>query len=82
MAFDLRLVTADRNFSRFLILKFLFLDINRHVNQYRALTSGGCNIKSLFKNPRNILYIFNKITIFYKRFTCTGDICFLKNIFP
>lgn len=61
-------------------LELVNLNIHRNINQNRAFTSGRCDVKRLFKYPRQILGLFNNVTVLYKRLARAGDVRLLKNV--
>ena len=76
-----RLVGAD--VDRIGIFEFAdlsFLDIDRNVDQYRALSPGSRNMESLLDDPRYIRCSAHDIAELDERFARTGDIDFLKDV--
>ena len=56
------------------------LNINGHINQYRPSPSCRSDVEGFFENTRNVVYIPDQVTVFYKRFRRTGYIRFLKHV--
>ena len=80
--FGLRFIAADRDAFRIgkRLLKLLLLHIDGYIDQNRAFSSGGCNIKRFLEHPRNIVRILHKIAVLYKRLRCPSNVDFLENI--
>ena len=74
-------IGAHGNFFRICkILDLRILDIDRHIDQDRAFPPGICDMESFLEHPRNIIYVFDQITVFYKGLHRPGNIRLLKNI--